>query len=200
MIKIFAIIFMVCDHAGIFLFPEYAVPLRSIGAMAFPLFAWMIAQGRRLTSDINQYLLSLLLFAMISEPVHKLMFPETANYNAMFTLFIGLFFIRLCEQYGRVAFYALAPLFLYQYVSLYILLVFLFYYVPDKYLQALGLVFFFGFVGLISHHFYVFAGVFSLGFIMLDRFHFRLPVNKYVFYAFYPVHFLIIRGIQYVVN
>ncbi len=49
-IKIFAALTMVCDHVGASLFPEIGT-LRIIGRIAFPLFAYFIAEGCRYTRN-----------------------------------------------------------------------------------------------------------------------------------------------------
>lgn len=45
-LKIIACVFMVIDHVGLALFPEYHI-LRILGRLAFPLFAFFIAEGSR---------------------------------------------------------------------------------------------------------------------------------------------------------
>jgi len=55
-LKIIALIAMTCDHVGKELFPEYDV-LQIIGRLAFPLFAYMIAEGCFYTRKRKKYLL-----------------------------------------------------------------------------------------------------------------------------------------------
>lgn len=57
-LKIIALIAMTVDHAGVTLFP--GVPLlRIIGRLAFPIFAYMIAEGCQYTHDRRKYLLAM---------------------------------------------------------------------------------------------------------------------------------------------
>ena len=55
-LKIFALIAMTLDHIGLELLPQYPF-LRIIGRLAFPLFAYMIAEGCRYTKNRTRYLL-----------------------------------------------------------------------------------------------------------------------------------------------
>ena len=49
-LKIIACIFMAIDHIGLEIFPEYVI-FRIIGRLAFPLFAFFIAEGCRYTKN-----------------------------------------------------------------------------------------------------------------------------------------------------
>lgn len=53
-LKIIALIAMTCDHVGLQLFPQYDI-LRYIGRLAFPIFAYMIAEGARYTKNRLKY-------------------------------------------------------------------------------------------------------------------------------------------------
>ena len=54
-IKLIACILMAIDHAGLILFPSF-MPLRAIGRLAFPLFAYFIAEGCRYTRNRLRHL------------------------------------------------------------------------------------------------------------------------------------------------
>jgi hypothetical protein len=92
-IKLFAIIFMIIDHIGLFFFP-HMIAFRIFGRISFPLFAWLIANGARHTSNPKAYLVRIFLFALIAEVPYWLAnqfldFPF-ANLNVLFTLGLGL--------------------------------------------------------------------------------------------------------------
>lgn len=55
MLKVLAAIFMTIDHIGVLLLPNIAI-LRYIGRLAYPIFAFMIAEGARYTKNKVRYL------------------------------------------------------------------------------------------------------------------------------------------------
>ena len=71
-IKIIASICMLLDHIGVVFGTQMAelyswpVIFKSIGRIAFPIYAYMIAQGCKHTKNINKYLFRLGIFALIS--------------------------------------------------------------------------------------------------------------------------------------
>jgi len=92
-IKVIAITAMIIDHMGLFFFPQF-IWLRVIGRLAFPLFAWLIANGARHTHNIKRYLIRLFLFALLAQVpfmmANRLVDPHFQNLNVLFTLFLGL--------------------------------------------------------------------------------------------------------------
>ncbi|HPA25301.1 MAG TPA: TraX family protein [bacterium] len=99
-LKLLAIITMAIDHIGLFFFPEH-ITWRIIGRLAFPIFAWLIANGARHTHNINAYLKRLLIFALISQIPYWLAFrlidPTFISPNIFFTLFLGLLAIKIIQ-------------------------------------------------------------------------------------------------------
>lgn len=100
-IKIIATITMVIDHIGLFFFPQYEI-LRIIGRLAFPLFAWLIANGAYHTHNIKKYLLRLFFLAVISQIPFTLTNQKIGSplfyLNVVFTLFFGLLAIHLINK------------------------------------------------------------------------------------------------------
>lgn len=84
--------------------------LRLIGRLAFPIFCFLLVEGFYYTSNRAKYVLRLFLFALISEVPFDLAFRnswlEFSNQNVFFTLAIGLLTIwgideaqkRICER------------------------------------------------------------------------------------------------------
>ena len=68
-LKIIACIVMVIDHVGVFLFPDVEV-LRYIGRIAFPIFAYFIAEGCRYTRNKLKRLLLVVGLAVLCEGVY----------------------------------------------------------------------------------------------------------------------------------
>lgn len=64
-LKVVAMTTMLIDHIGVMIFPELLI-LRTIGRIAFPIFAYQIAKGFKYTSNRKKYITRLLLFAVIS--------------------------------------------------------------------------------------------------------------------------------------
>ena len=84
---------MVVDHVGLLFFPHDLL-WRVFGRLAFPLFAFLIAEGFGRTSNVRNYLFRLLGFAVISQlaylPFNYATGWSLANLNIFFTLSTGL--------------------------------------------------------------------------------------------------------------
>lgn len=95
-LKIIALISMLCDHVGKILFPGMIV-FEILGRLAFPLFAFFISEGYVYTSSKKRYVLTLLIFALISWAPFNLLwgFPwYTFNILGVFLVSIlGMFLI-----------------------------------------------------------------------------------------------------------
>lgn len=117
-LKIVALVTMTLDHAGhVFIIPlmygSHPVPwlyfaLRTVGRVAFPLYAFMLSEGCRHTKNIQKYLLRMAVFAAVSEIPFNLACNKTLSYpegqNVFFTLFLGLcacYVVRLLEENGK---------------------------------------------------------------------------------------------------
>lgn len=96
MLKLFAALFMLIDHIGYF-FSAYLSEttyfvLRSIGRLAFPIYAYYLAIGFRRTKNIVRYFLRLLIFAIGTEYVFRVAYRLAGRIqpgaNVLFT-FIG---------------------------------------------------------------------------------------------------------------
>ena len=59
---------MLCDHVAVVLIRgELYLPLRIVGRIAFPIFAYFIVQGFLHTSDYRKYFMRIGIFALVSE-------------------------------------------------------------------------------------------------------------------------------------
>lgn len=100
-LHIFAMICMLCDHTWSTLLPNWEW-LTCIGRMAFPIFAFMMAEGFFHTRSVKKYMLRLLIFAVISEIPFDLMYDGVWFYpyhqNVMWTFLIALSGMELMEK------------------------------------------------------------------------------------------------------
>ncbi len=97
-IKLLAALLMVVDHVGVVFFPNQFI-FRYLGRLSFPLFAWLVGQGEKYTKNFKSYLLRLIVWAGISQPIYYSLFKVT-NPNILVTLFLGLLAIRLGKLYN----------------------------------------------------------------------------------------------------
>lgn len=93
-IKWLALISMVIDHAARILLatdsPAF-LPCTTIGRLAYPLFAFLLAHNlMHFSKSPRNYAIRLAVFALISQPVYMYTFPESAPLNIFATLLFGL--------------------------------------------------------------------------------------------------------------
>ena len=100
-LKVIAVISMVIDHSAYYLM-EYDTlvyeMMRCFGRIAFPVFAFLIAEGFRHTSNRMNYFLHLLGFAVISEVPWYLLNGADGTHNVMFTLALGVATLMVLEN------------------------------------------------------------------------------------------------------
>ena len=92
-LKIIAMISMVIDHVALYLMDDSTVlyeTMRCIGRIAFPVFAFLIAEGFIHTRSRYRYFFTLLGFAVISEIPWYLLNGADGTHNVMFTLALGV--------------------------------------------------------------------------------------------------------------
>ncbi len=97
-LKIIAAAAMLTDHVAVAFFDEnYA--MRAIGRIAFPIFAYFIAEGYFKTRDVKKYAIRLFIFSLIAQAPYVLAFSsEVYKPNVIFTLFLGLVAIYFFER------------------------------------------------------------------------------------------------------
>ena len=92
-LHILAMLLMLCDHLQLTLLPELPI-LRCVGRLAFRLFAFMAVEGYLRTRSLKNYLLRLLMLAVISEIPFDLLVSDSVFYpvhqNVIWTIVLGL--------------------------------------------------------------------------------------------------------------
>lgn len=102
-LKILAMIFMTLDHAYMTIVHTAGYGwMTTIGRIAFPIFAFQVAEGYVHTSDKKRYILNMLVFALISEIPYNLMMGGQIigpfHQNVMFTFLLALLFLLLIDR------------------------------------------------------------------------------------------------------
>ena len=200
-LKVIALVSMLTDHSAYYLLEHETTlyeAMRSFGRIAFPVFAFLIAEGFSHTRNRLRYFLTLLGFAVASEVPWLLLNGADGTHNVMFTLALGVGALAIFEKYHQRKFVcfcmiALIAIFAtclgtdYEWrgISLIVICYMMREHRPLLLLFMLPLMIYYGIVGAIMA-----AIVLSLydgtrGFI-------QGSTAKYGFYAFYPVHLFLL--------
>lgn len=103
-LKLIAAALMLIDHAGAILLPETVI-LRCIGRLAFPIFAFFIAEGYAHTRSFGRYLLRMAIWAAVSEIPFNLEFGHffvPGRQNVLWTFCLALLTLRGLDRLRRV--------------------------------------------------------------------------------------------------
>lgn len=219
-LKLIAVITMLIDHTAhillsnipsmteVFLktsyfhFSIYSL-LRVVGRIAFPIYGFLLVEGFTHTHDRKKYALNLLLFALLSEIPWNLEHSGTWQYenqNVFFTLFLGLLCMICYEYYQKAPWKQLLCLLG---ISLIALLL-----KADYGLKGVGFLFVMYLLrdmpipqAIVSCSMLNYPIGCLLAYIPMNLYnHQRGFIQgkfwKYAFYAFYPVHMLILYYIK----
>lgn len=216
-LKLIAACTMFIDHMGYTLFPG-VMWLRCIGRVAFPIFCFLIAEGCVHTHDRKKYALRLFVFAVLSEIPFNLMTGWAVwnpyDQNVLWTLLLGAAVCwsidgvlkrRTAPAFvltgaAMVAAFWLLEVFCTDYGGWGMLLVAMFYGVrrapygqaAKMAAQAVGLAFFcIGVMGGVSIELWALTALVPIWLYNGQR-GFSHKAVQYGFYAFYPLHILIL--------
>lgn len=185
--------------------------MRLIGRVAFPIFCFLLIQGFLHTRDVTKYALRLFAFALISELPFDLAFRGKIDFsyqNVFFTLFIGLLTMiafRWIEerlnwrQWQRIALYIaalaggimLAELLKTDYAGKGVICIMILYIFRKTKVQQIV-------AGCVAFCWELTA---PIAFLPIAFYNGKRGLNiKYFFYAFYPVHLLILYLIVYLMG
>lgn len=209
-LKIIAIITMFADHVGYVIFNDISF-FNVIGRISFSLFAFQISEGYKHTSNLKKYFLRLLIFALISQIPFMLfrkniLLSTDFKLNIGFTLLLGLtaifIFDKLKNRFlGLLAVILISILGFYidvDYKALGVLLIFSFYFFDKNniFLIALySLITSCMYFDLPNNYIYIVAAMLPLLFVFLYNKK-QGKSLKYIFYAFYPAHLLVLTYIK----
>jgi len=209
-LRVIAVISMAIDHVGAVIFPNL-LWMRMIGRLAFPLYCFLLVEGFTKTSNRNKYLSRLALFALISElPFDKAFFNVwyyPGYQNVFFTLALGVVALMVMDYFKKDWFYGLpvvVAIALFanwlhtDYSWLGIVLITLLY-VAKRYQWSVtlplliycGVVYFAGYQLLV-------LSIVALIPIMLYNGNPGYRGFKLAFYAFYPIHLLLLGLYHYI--
>ena len=107
-LKIIAMLSMTIDHVAYYYGcsnPYLYELMRTVGRIAFPTFAFLLAEGFVYSRNRQKYMLSLFAFALVSE-IPWLMLNHDGSHNVLFTLLtglLGLYAIENLKQHWAIA-------------------------------------------------------------------------------------------------
>lgn len=105
-LKIIAAIAMVCDHLGVLIFPNL-IFLRIIGRLAFPIFAFLIAEGAKHTRNKLRHLIVFSSFAAVIQLCYFI-FKPSDEMNTLVTFTLSLLMIYALDAL-KAAIFASTP-------------------------------------------------------------------------------------------
>lgn len=219
-LKVLAVLSMVVDHCAYFLGNHDTVVyevMRSFGRIAFPVFAFLIAEGFSHTHNRMRYFLTLLGFAIVSEVPWYLLNGNDGTHNVMFTLAIGVVAISAFDRLREHPILSIGSVVLFSFLAWQlgsdydwrgILMIVIFYMLQRRTIEpwiernqikfpgqailqiafTLPLMIHYGIVGAIMASCAIFLYDGTRGFI-------SGKVAKYTFYAIYPAHLSLIASL-----
>lgn len=218
-LKLIALVTMTIDHVGLYLLPQYRI-LRVIGRLAFPIFAYLIAEGCRYTAHPIRYLGTIFGIG-VAYQCFCLLTMESLHLNILltFSLSIALIYAIWWGQTEKGLRWLLSA-------SVFLFAAFVCEGLP-KLLPGTGYAIDYGFAGVLLPVF-VFLGNgkwekltgAAVGLVFVALYYggiqwfclLTLPLLacyhgkrgkwklKYLFYIYYPLHLVVIWGIRMLLN
>ncbi len=203
-LKIIALLTMLTDHIAAFLidinrYPAVYYTMRYIGRISFPIFCFLIVEGYFHTKDIKKYMFRLAVFGIMSEVPFDLAVGSfdgdyMGHQNVFFTLLLGLMVVWLIDNnknnmimhclaiwIGCVA----AVLLKTDYSCFGVIQIIMFYYFRNVRLYRIA--------GIILINMFMGQPAGAASLFFTENYNGRRGINlKYLMYAFYPAHLLII--------
>ena len=96
-LKIIALVAMTIDHVGLILFPNI-LAFRIIGRIAFPIFAYFIAEGCKYTRNKLRYFLFMFGLGVVFDVVARI-FAHTTDCNILITFSLAILLVYLLDWF-----------------------------------------------------------------------------------------------------
>lgn len=219
-LKIIAMISMLIDHIGLMFFPKIKI-LRYIGRLAFPIFAYMIAEGCRYTRNRKKYLITIAGMALVFQVVYFVFMNSIyqgilVNFSlAISTIFAIESFIKNKKIINRIfmalilfgigfVYFALPVLlrkygFAIDYGILGLFIPLAVYFIPKKLWRLILISFLLVFMALVSGQIKYWFSLLTIPLFFLYNGTRGNKKLKYMFYIFYPLHLVILYAIAYLI-
>lgn len=200
MLKYIAVLCMLLDHINKILFNNEYYILTLIGRLAYPLFIYLSVYAYvYYTSSKFLYMNRVLTFAFIAQPFYMYGFGlGLAPLNILFSIFFGLCSLYLFEQKKYI--YMIFPILFSLYADYSFLSIILFFatyfYIKNSSNIYFILLFVVSLASLNLFEYMYFIPLFFLLLIFFQNISFKISMNKYFFYLFYPLHFLILGVVR----
>lgn len=196
MLKIIALITMILDHIGLFWNINW---LRIVGRLSFPIYCFLITKGIKKTKNIKQYMIRILILAIISQCIWQYMGYSILNVLFTYFLFIQLiYFLKNKNNIMASLIFLIcilaSPILDYGFYGFALLVIF--YYTDDKLLRFIlmfassiyfvdvGLLNIISFVALIS--------IFIIDKYDKDKYYKKYKKYNKLIYWMYPVHLMLL--------
>ena len=218
-LKIIAAISMVLDHIGLVLFPSEII-FRILGRIAFPIYAFLIAEGCKHTKNRKKYL-GLIAGMGIAFQIFYLVFMNDLYQGILITFSLSILLIFSIEALikGEKLLYRILSVFViigalfvavvcpilfgkYGFIIDYgiwgVTLPIFVYFLPNNKLRVLFVALFLGVRGFTAN--FGWWPLMSVPFLALYNGERGKKGMKYFFYIFYPLHLVIIYGIAIAIS
>ena len=194
-LRLIAFFAMLIDHvAAVFLVGSpFYFPLRMVGRLAFPIFAFLTVQGYFCTRNFPRYMLRLVVTAVISQIPYMVVFPDAHRLNVIFELIAGLWFLWLLDHEttplrflgSLVAVGVLSMVSEYSLLGLFLMVA---YYAAAKWSSVV-------YMALCSINY---LGVGALAALFLRRYNgqFGRKLPRLVVYGFYSIHLFVLAWLR----
>lgn len=211
-IKLIAACAMLIDHTAHMFFPT-AIYMRCLGRIAFPIFAFMVAEGYLRTRSVEKYMIRMLIFAVIAQAPYSIMLKSVGVFqiNVIFTLLLGLASIYAIEKGNSfiglaapIIFAIIAELAHFDHGAFGVLMVTAFFYTKNSKFSrntAASLL-----ILLFSASYMLRYGINNYVWIIIAFYFLPLPIinlynrkkgianafSRWFFYVFYPLHIIVL--------